>query len=101
MSRMVNWEVHGMEFGNCNCAYGCPCQFNAPPTHGHCQAVAFFRIDRGHFGPTPLDGLHMAIAVKWPGAVHQGGGSMQPIIDQRADDAQRQALLSIVTGRDT
>ena len=71
---MVNWELHGMEFGNCNCSYGCPCQFNAPPSHGHCQAVGFFRIDRGYFGDATLDGLHMAIAVKWPGAVHQGLG---------------------------
>ena len=98
---MVLWEVHGMEFGNCNCSYGCPCQFNALPTHGHCQAVAFFRIDRGHFDGAPLDGLHMALAVRWPGAVHQGGGTFQPIIDRHADEAQRDGLLSILTGRDT
>ena len=47
---MTEWELHGMEFGNCNCAYGCPCQFNALPTHGYCQAIGFFRIDKGHFG---------------------------------------------------
>jgi hypothetical protein len=31
---MVEWEIHGMEFGSCNCAYGCPCQFNALPWLG-------------------------------------------------------------------
>ncbi len=98
---MTNWELHGMEFGNCNCSYGCPCQFNALPTHGHCRAIGFFRIDRGSHGPTKLDGLHMAIAVRWPGPVHKGGGEMQPIIDERADSAQREALLRILTGKDT
>lgn len=98
---MTEWELHGMEFGNCNCSYGCPCQFNALPTHGHCQAIGFFRIDKGHFGEARLDGLNMALAVRWPGAVHEGHGIMQPIIDQRADEHQRQGLLSIMTGKET
>lgn len=98
---MTNWEIHGVEFGNCNCAYGCPCQFNAPPTYGNCEAVDFVRIDRGHFGETRLDGLNMAFAVSWPGAVHEGGGAMQPVLDARADAAQREALLSIMTGQHT
>ena len=30
---MVDWYVEGVEFGNCNCDYGCPCQFDrARPT---------------------------------------------------------------------
>ena len=28
---MIKWEIKGREFGNCNCDYGCPCQFNALP----------------------------------------------------------------------
>jgi hypothetical protein len=98
---MIEWEIHGLEFGNCNCAYGCGCQFNALPTHGDCRAVAFFRIDRGHFGETRLDRLNMAFAVKWPGPVHEGRGQMQPIIAAEADPDQRQALLSIMTGKET
>jgi hypothetical protein len=90
-----------MEFGNCNCSYGCPCQFNALPTHGFCQAIGFFRVDKGHFGGAKLDGLNMAFAVAWPGAVHEGRGIMQPVIDVRADKAQREGLLSIMTGKET
>ncbi len=98
---MIDWELHGLEFGNCNCAYACPCQFNALPTDGTCRAIAFFRIDNGHFGRTPLDGLKMAFAVTWPAAVHQGHGHMQPIIGAKADADQRTALLSIMTGKET
>jgi len=98
---MIGWEIHGLEFGNCNCSYGCPCQFNALPTHGHCRAVGFFRIDRGHFGDVSLDGLKCGLAAKWPGAVHQGHGIMQPFIDEAADEAQRSALFSIMTGKET
>jgi hypothetical protein len=35
----TKWSIKGREFVNCNCSYGCPCQFNGLPTHGHCQAV--------------------------------------------------------------
>jgi hypothetical protein len=98
---MIEWEIHGMNFTNCNCSYGCPCQFSALPTHGHCRAIAFYKLDSGHFGPTVLDGQNMGFVVKWPGAVHEGQGVMQPIIDDRADDAQRDALLAIMTGKET
>ena len=97
----VDWEIHALEFGNCNCGYACPCQFNALPTHGHCRAIGFFRIDKGHFGKTQLDGLKMAMVVSWPGAVHEGKGTMQPVLDENADEAQRGALFSIMTGKET
>ncbi len=40
MTVSVEWEVKATEFANCNCSYGCPCQFNALPTHGNCRYVA-------------------------------------------------------------
>ena len=26
---MIDWNVEGLQFGSCSCAYGCPCQFEA------------------------------------------------------------------------
>ena len=54
------WTIHGREFANCNCSYGCPCQFNALPTHGHCRGLAVFDIETGFHGSTQLDGLRAA-----------------------------------------
>src|ERR1051326_4437636 len=51
----TNWMIKGREFAHCNCAYGCPCQFNAPPTHGDCKAIVGFQIDEGSPGSTRLD----------------------------------------------
>lgn len=97
----TEWRIRGKEFANCNCSYGCPCQFNAPPTHGDCRAAAGFQIDEGHFGDVKLGGLRAAGLYAWPGAVHEGNGTMQIIIDERADAKQREALLRIMTGQDT
>lgn len=97
----VEWEVKAREFANCNCSYGCPCQFNALPTHGHCRAVVGYAIDAGHFGNTRLDGLRAVYVAKWPGAVHQGNGELQIIIDERANATQREALRKILYGEET
>lgn len=97
----TRWTIHGREFANCNCAYGCPCQFNALPTHGHCRAVVGIQIDTGHHGTTKLDGLRMAGIFRWPGPVHEGGGEALGIVDRRANAEQREALLRIMSGQDT
>ena len=67
---MTAWEIKGREFGNCNCDYGCPCQFNALPTHGHCRGLAVFDIETGFHGATRLDGLRAAGIFRWPGPIH-------------------------------
>ena len=97
----VKWTIKAREFVNCNCAYGCPCQFNALPTHGNCQAVAAMQIDTGHPGSTKLDGLKFVGIFRWPGAIHEGKGEAAVVIDERASPAQREALLRILTGQDT
>ena len=97
----TEWRIRGTELANCNCAYGCPCQFNALPTYGDCRAAAAWEFDEGHFGDIRLDGLRAAFLVSFPGPVHHGNGTMQIIIDERANPAQRDALLKIITGQET
>lgn len=33
------WRIAGDAVSICICAWGCPCQFNALPTHGRCEAL--------------------------------------------------------------
>ncbi|HEY5703072.1 MAG TPA: DUF1326 domain-containing protein [Gammaproteobacteria bacterium] len=98
---MIPWEIKAREFANCNCSYGCPCQFSALPTHGNCEAVVGMEIDEGHHGETDLAGVRFACILQWPGAVHEGRGKCQPIIDSRASEAQKEAVLKILSGEDT
>ncbi|MBT3627400.1 MAG: DUF1326 domain-containing protein [Rhodospirillaceae bacterium] len=98
---MIDWRIKAREFANCNCDYGCPCQFNALPTHGTCEAAVGYQIDEGHFGDVKLDGVRAAAVYKWPGPVHGGDGEMQVIIDESASDAQRDAVFRILKGEET
>lgn len=98
---MIDWQIRGREFVNCNCDYGCPCQFNALPTHGDCRAVCGYQIDEGHFGDVKLYGLLAAGMWAWPGAIHEGNGTRQLIVPENADEAQRDALEKIMSGAET
>src|SRR6267154_4958939 len=97
----VEWHIKGVQLANCNCAYGCPCQFNALPTYGDCKAIVGFDIEEGHHGTIRLDGLKAVAVLAWPGPIHKGNGEAQLIIDQRATPAQRESLLRILAGQDT
>jgi hypothetical protein len=94
--------MEGIEVSNCNCDYACPCQFESLlPTHGNCRGYAAVRIDKGHFGDVTLDGLCAALLYGWPGPIYQGNGECQAVIDERADNKQREALAAIMYGRET
>lgn len=92
------WSIRGIHFANCNCDFGCPCQFNALPSHGDCRAVVAWKIDEGHWGDVRLDGLVAFNTYAWPGAVHDGNGELQSVIDERANEDQRRALSAIMQG---
>lgn len=98
---MKDWSIEGEELANCNCNFGCPCQFGVLPTDGTCEAAVVYKINKGHYGKTNLDGLTAAGVYKWPGPIHEGNGHMQLIIDPKADADQRSALEAIMTGDDT
>jgi hypothetical protein len=94
-----SWSIEGAWFKNCNCDPGCPCDFNQAPTTGQCEGIIGMRIDKGHFGGVSLDGLKFAGAAWWPGRLDEGNGHIVPIVDESADGAQREALLTIMSGQ--
>lgn len=57
-------------------------------------------IEEGYFDEVSLAGLNVACTFAWPGPIHEGGGQCQAFIDERANDAQRQALLTILSGQE-
>ena len=98
---LVEWRMQGPEIANCNCDWGCPCQFNALPTHGDCRAMTAVRIDKGHFGDVDLSGIAFCGMFAWPKAIHEGNGEAFVVISDHATEAQRNALLTILSGQET
>jgi hypothetical protein len=103
-SSIPSWSIEGEYFENCNCAVACPCIFstNPPfvstPTEGACEVVFAFRIDRGSFGPATLDGLTAAMIARTPGPMGDGNWKVAIYVDDRADQAQQEAIQAIFSG---
>ena len=97
----VDWRMRGPEIANCNCSWGCPCQFNALPTNGDCRAMTAMRIDEGHFGDVDLSGLSWVGMFAWPKAIHEGNGEAFVVVDEKASEEQRNAILTILSGQET
>ena len=95
----TEWRMTGEHAGSCNCIWACPCQFNAGPTHGYCEALLGWDISEGSFGDVSLDGVRFGFAVHWPRAIHEGDGVAQPVVDESASDEQRDAILQIASGQ--
>ena len=92
------WMIKSLTFGNCNCATNCGCQFNQPSTNGFCQFVEAGHLEEGHFNDVSLEGLNWAFMMIWPGEIAEGNGREQIVIDERANDEQREALRKIILG---
>lgn len=95
-----NWSLIADYVEACNCDYGCPCNFSGFPTGGFCRALVLYHIQKGSYGPDiGLDELDAIYAASWPKAIHEGDGTMQLFITKKADEQQRKALVSILSGQ--
>jgi hypothetical protein len=92
------WSIEADFLQSCNCDYGCPCEFEAPPTMGFCQGAGVYRINKGTYGEVSLDGLGVAWVISFPKAMHLGNGTGGWIIDEKATPQQRDALNAIMSG---
>jgi hypothetical protein len=98
-SSIPAWHLRGTVVVACNCDFGCPCNFNGLPTTGKCEGNWNWKIEDGKFDDVSLSGLAFSLAVNWPGAIHEGDGEGILVIDERADEKQREAINTLVSGK--
>jgi hypothetical protein len=97
-NKVATWRLNGDVLIACNCDWGCPCNFNARPTHGKCEGGWLWMVEQGEVDGVRVDGRGIALYADWPGAIHEGGGRAVCYIDDRTDDAQRAALTRVLRG---
>ncbi|MBI2186970.1 MAG: DUF1326 domain-containing protein [Acidobacteria bacterium] len=94
----TTWRMKGQVLIACNCDYGCPCNVNGRPTRGDCEGGWTWQIEQGVYGDTKLDGLWAGLYADWPKAIHEGDGVAVYLIDERATEAERSALRTLLEG---
>ena len=95
------WNVTGDFIDFCKCAVPCPCSWGQAPTEGDCEGVIAWRIREGSYGDVKLDGLNVVALAEFEGNIWLEetkaiGGFL---LDERADDPQREALQAIFGGQ--
>ena len=96
---MIKWRPKGTWLKNCSCNPGCPCDFWAPPTHHKCEGMLGMHVDEGFYGKTSMRGVTFLAQYHWPGPLHEGNGTVLPILDERSSPPQREAVLQILSGK--
>ena len=101
MSEVLGWQIAGDWFDVCKCAIPCPCTFAQAPTYGDCEGVLAWHIREGSFGDARLDDLNVVALGSFEGNIWAGGTTVTigMYMDERADEAQRQALTVIFSGQ--
>lgn len=95
----MGWHLKGVYFETCNCDAACPCVFLSPPTTGECTVLVGWHIESGKHNDVDLNGLNVALAVHSPGHMMTAKWRAAAYVDDRADEAQQQALLGIFGGQ--
>lgn len=93
------WSLSGTYFESCNCDAACPCVFLSDPTNEECTVLVAWHIDSGSHEGVDLGGLNVAMAAYVPGNMMQVKWDVALYLDDRASEAQSNALASIFSGQ--
>ena len=99
MTEQISWKLQGSYFETCNCETACPCVWLQAPSEGDCKLLVAWHIESGHFGNQTLENLNVALACYAPGDMKEGNWQAALYIDDRADDAQVDAITQIFSGQ--
>jgi hypothetical protein len=95
------WRIVGDFVDFCKCRVPCPCTFGQPPTEGDCDGIIAYRIRAGNYGDVDLSGLNLVGVAHFDGNIWDEDvrADMGMIVDERADERQREALQVIFGGQ--
>lgn len=104
MSEYLPWAISGTYLESCNCDAICPCRRiggrqGGRSTHGLCLGALSWAIEQGQAGATDLSGFGAVLATRYHDDEPGSPWSFFVYVDERADEAQREALAQIFTGK--
>ena len=102
MADVPAWHAKGEWFDVCRCNVPCPCSWAQSPDDDYCDGVLVWHIREGRYGNVALDGLNVVAFASFKGNLWEGAHSepkMGVVMDERADEGQREALQMIFGGQ--
>ncbi|HEX2466828.1 MAG TPA: DUF1326 domain-containing protein [Solirubrobacterales bacterium] len=96
------WRIVGDFIDFCKCRVPCACSWGRPPDEGDCEGVIAYRFREGsHYGDVDLSGLNVVAVSYFEGNIWDDDvrADMGMIVDERADERQREAIQIIFGGQ--
>lgn len=95
------YRLAGTYFESCNCDVACPCGASnlvLPATNERCNVLLAFHVEEGEIDGVAIEDATVAMVADTPGQMTDGGWRVGVLLDERASDAQREALTSVFSG---
>lgn len=94
------YQLQGRLLEVCTCNILCPCWAGGDPDNdGTCQAIVAWHIDQGVIDGVDVSGRTLALIANIPGNVLKGNWRVLAVVDDRATNPQRDAILKVWTGQ--
>ena len=93
------YKLEGRLLEVCNCRVLCPCWIGEDPDHGTCDTIIGYKFDKGDIDGVDVSGTSLAVIAHVPGNILEGNWRTRVYIDEKASDAQQEALLNVYTGK--
>ena len=95
----MSYTLEGTILEVCNCDVLCPCWIGEDPDNGTCDTVVAWHVDRGEIDGVDVSGRTLALLAHVPGNILAGNWKAAVFVDDKASDAQMQALGDVWTGK--
>src|SRR5437763_3251469 len=95
----TTYQLEGRLLEVCSCDVLCPCWVGADPDGGTCDTAIGWHIDSGTIQGVDVSGLTIAISAHIPGNILKGNWRVLVYVDDKATQAQQDALLAVFTGK--
>jgi hypothetical protein len=98
----MSWNVTGTYLESCNCDAVCPCTasgLTAPADNDRCQVTLAFHVDHGDIDGVDVADRSVVVFADTPQVMADGGWQVALYLDDRADEAQADALGRVFSGQ--
>src|SRR5262252_6759515 len=95
MAEKTPYHLKGVLLGACNCDWGCPCNFEAPPTYG-------FELDQARaYAESLIKNAPDPVFVSdLEGKIHQANDAVSELLGFRPDELLEQSLSRFISNKE-
>lgn len=93
------YELEGRLLEVCTCNVLCPCWVGEDPDGGTCDGLLSWHVDKGKINSVDVSDRTIAVLGHIPGNILKGNWRVKVYVDDKATPDQKDALLSVWTGK--